>query len=117
MVELLNQCLLHDVVMTICGSLPPPNLDNGYYPLLEKCTNKKLLHALVAPDEEELRRRLRLRGKASRAAHAIATTNVWLEKRALYDMVLTGNEPTAVLLEMLHDTRTRANAQEANQPA
>jgi hypothetical protein len=135
MVELLNQCLLHDVLITTCGSLPPPNVDNGFYPLLEKCTNKRLLHVLVAPDEEELRRRLRLRETeiraaraiattnhwlekpASKAARAIATTNHWLEERALYDMVLTGNEPATVLLEMLHDARTKANAQEANQPA
>lgn len=101
MVELLKTCLSSDAVIATCGNLPPPHGDCGYYQLLAQCTGMSLSHVLLAPDKAELAKRIRSRGQAAQLDTRIADNDWRIQHRAFYDLVLTGSESTARILELI----------------
>jgi len=101
MVELLKTCLASDAVIATCGNLPPPHGEFGYYQLLVQCTGKAISHVLIAPDDVEYAKRIRSRGRAAQADSIIKNSGWRLRNRAFYDLVLTGNESTARILELI----------------
>lgn len=101
MVELVKACIWHDPVIATCGNLPPPNVDKGFYRLLEQSTKKTVLHVLVAPDNTVLAKRIHARRLDAQAERFIASNNRWLQNRSFYDLVLTGDEPPAEALETI----------------
>jgi len=107
MVELLKACLSHDAVVTTCGNLPPPHIDNGYYQLLGQCTNKTVLHVLVAPDNAVHIKRIRARGRETLTKRFLNSNARWLRKREFYDLVLAGSESTAKMLESIQTSVLR----------
>ncbi len=101
MVELLKTCLASDAVIATCGNMPPPHGDCGYYQLLAQCTGKAMSHVLVAPDNAVLAKRIRSRGQEEKMKGLIADNDWWLQHRAYYDLILTGNESPARILELI----------------
>lgn len=101
LVELLKACLGRDAVIATFGNLLPPHADNGFYRLLGQCTNKTMLHVLVAQDNAVLARRIQARGLEAKLGRIIASNNWRLRNRTSYDLVLTGTEPTAGIMEMI----------------
>ena len=101
MVELLKTCLASDAVIATCGNLPPPHGDCGYYQLLAQCSRKTMSHVLVAPDKAVLEKRIRSRGQTADMERIIAENDWWKQHREYYDLVLTGNESTARMLELM----------------
>ncbi len=61
-----------------------------------------VLHVLVAPDNAELVKRIRSRDQSVMTEQLIAGNNWRMQNRAFYDLVLTGNEPIANILELIH---------------
>jgi chloramphenicol 3-O-phosphotransferase len=104
MVELLKACLAHDTVIATCGDLPPPRLDNGYYEMLGRYTLKTPLHVLVAPESKVLAERLRMRRRESDMDRWLASNRRRLSNKAYYDLVLSGTEPTANILELIRNS-------------
>ena len=104
MVELIKTCLACDAVITTCGNLPPPHGEFGYYQLLAQCSGKAISHVLIAPDEAEYARRIRSRGRAAQVDNIINNSGWRLRNRAFYHLVLTGNESTARILELIRAT-------------
>jgi len=107
MVEMLKKCLANDAVIATCGNLPPPHGDFGYYQLLAQCTGKVISHVLIAPDEVEYVKRIRSRGKGAQAHNIVKKSSRRLRNRAFYDLVLTGNESTVRILELIRTTKRR----------
>jgi len=103
MVELLKACLAHDTVIATCADLPPPRLDNGYYEMLGRYTSKTPLHVLVAPESKLLAERLRMRGRPD-MDRWLASNRRRLSNRAYYDLVLSGTERTANILELIRNS-------------
>ena len=101
MVELLRIGISNDTVIATCGDLPPPDVDNGYYELMAECTNKTILHVLIAPDDAVLAKRIQSRGQTAFVKEYIASNNRRLRHRAFYDLVLTGNESAAEMLALI----------------
>jgi hypothetical protein len=104
MVELLKACLAPDTVIATCGDLPPPHVDNGYYEMLGRYTSKTPLHVLVAPESKLLAERFKMRGRESEMDHWLAGQRLRLANRASYDLVVSGTEPTAKLLELIRNS-------------
>jgi len=102
MVELLKTCLVNDCVMATCGNLPPPHGEFGYYQLLAECTEKTMVHALIAPDKAELEKRIRSRGQVAQLETLLEGNDWRLRNKSYYNVVLTGNESTARILELIH---------------
>jgi len=101
MVELLKTCLANDAVIATCGNLPPPHGEFGYYQLLAQYTGKVILHVLIAPDDADYAKRIRSRGWAAQADNIIKNSGWRLRNRAFYDLVLTGSESNARILELI----------------
>jgi hypothetical protein len=101
MVELIKTCLANDVVIATCGNLPPPHGEFGYYQLLAQCSGKVISHVLIAPDDVEYAKRIRSRGKGMQADSIVKNSGWRLQNRAYYDLVLSGNESTARILELI----------------
>ncbi len=104
MVELLKACLAHDTVIATCGDLPAPNVDNGYYEMVGRYTSKTPLHVLVAPDSKVLAERFKMRGRESDMDHWLAGHRWRLENRAYYDLVLSGTESSANIMELIRNS-------------
>jgi hypothetical protein len=104
MVELLKACLAHDTVIATCGDLPAPHIDNGYYEILGRYTLKTPLHVLVAPETKVLEERFKMRGRESEMDHWLAGQRWRMANRASYDLVVSGTEPTAKLLELIRNS-------------
>ena len=107
MVELIKTCLANDVVISTCGNLPPPHGEFGYYQLLAECSGKVISHVLVAPDSAEYAKRVRSRRRAAVADKLIKDYGWRQRHRAFYDLVVTGNESTARILELIRTTSIR----------
>jgi len=103
MVELLKACLAQDTVIATCGDLPPPRLDNGYYEMLGGYTSKTPLHVLIAPESKLHAKRLRMRGRPD-MDRWLASNSRRLSNRAYYDLVLSGTEQTANILELIRNS-------------
>lgn len=109
MVELIKTCLANDAVISTCGNLPPPHGECGYYQLLTECSGKVISHVLVAPDDAEYAKRIRSRKLGAALADSLLKSYGWRQqRRACYDLVLTGNEPTARILELIRTTVSSA---------
>ena len=104
MVELLKACLLHDTVIVTCGDLPAPHVDNGYYEMLGRYTSKTPLHVLVAPEAKVLAERFKMRGRESEMDYWIVGQRWRMANRASYDLIVSGTEPSAKLLELIRDS-------------
>lgn len=104
MVGLLKTCLTNDAVISTCGNLPPPHETFGYYRLLAECSEKVISHVLIAPDNAEYAKRVRSRMRAGQADRLIKEYGWRLQHRAFYDLVVTGNESTARILDLIRAT-------------
>jgi hypothetical protein len=104
MVELLKICLTNDAVIATCGNLPPPHGEFGYYQLLAQCTGKSISHVLIAPDKAEYVKRIRSRSVVAQANSLIKNYGWRMQNRASYDLVVTGNESPARILELIRAT-------------
>jgi hypothetical protein len=104
MVELLKTCLANDAVIATCGNLPPPHGEFGYYQLLAQCTGKSISHVLIAPDKAEYVKRIRSRSVVAQANSLIKNYGWRMQNRASYDLVVTGNESMARILELIRAT-------------
>ncbi len=111
MVELIKTCLASEAVIATCGNLPPPHEDNGYYQLLGQCAGKTILHVLVAPDNAVHVKKIRSKGQTTLTKKHTASNDRWQQHKTLYDLVLTGSESAAQILELIHTTirRTRSD--------
>lgn len=101
MVELLRASLEFDAVAVTCGNLPPPFVADGYYSLLEKCTDHFVIHVLLAPDRHILEQRVRSRGKSAEVEEYVSSNNWWLKNSAAYDLVLNGSESTTDVIDRI----------------
>jgi hypothetical protein len=101
MVELLKTCIASNSVIATCGNLPPPHGEFGYYQLLEQCSGKAISHVLIAPDNAEYAKRIRSRGEAANMDTLINNYGWRQQNRALYDLILTGNESTPTILKLI----------------
>jgi len=104
MVEMLKTCLANDVVIATCGNLPPPHGEFGYYQLLAQCSGKAISHVLIAPDKAEYVKRIRSRSALARADSLLKNYGWRMQNRASYDLVVTGNESMARMLESIRAT-------------
>jgi hypothetical protein len=104
MVELLKACLVHDTVIATCGDLPPPSHDNGYYEMLGRYTSKTALHVLMAPESKVIAERTRMRDREAEMDRWLAGNRWRLATQAYYDLVLSGTEPTANILELIRNS-------------
>jgi len=104
MVELLKTCLANDAVIATCGNLPPPHGEFGYHQLLAQCSGKAISHVLIAPDKAEYVKRIRSRSVVAQANSLIKNYGWRMQNRASYDLVVTGNESMARILELIRAT-------------
>lgn len=104
MVELLKRCLANDAVIATCGNLPPPHGEFGYYQLLARLTGKAISHVLVAPDKAEYVKRIRSRSAIAQADSLLKNYGWRMQNRTSYDLVVTGNESMARMLELIRAT-------------
>jgi len=101
MAGMVKECLENDVIIATCGNLPPPHWKGGYYQLLANCTGKGILHVLIAPDKAAYIERVLSRGRETKMERFILSHMWRLENKHEYHLVLTGHEPTTMIIEMI----------------
>ena len=103
MIELFKESLINNVVICTCGDLPPPRLDNGYYRLLGNYTSKVIIHVLIGPNNEVLKKRIKFRGREQVMEKWLESNRRRISNKKYYDILLNGVESISDVVESINE--------------